>query len=99
MVLIHLQTWHQYVSEHERRFGMLKNVKNDTDPALYESAYIFDAFWTAALALNRTHTRLIERNLTFMNFTYDDKYNISDIIYEEALNVNFFGLTVSYRLV
>ena len=99
MVLIHLQTWHQYASEHERRFGMLKNVKNDTDPALYESAYIFDAFWTAALALNRTHTRLIERNLTFLNFTYDDKYNISDIIYEEALNVNFFGLTVSHRLI
>ena len=78
---------------------MLENVDNDTDPALYESAYIFDAFWTAALALNRTQTRLSKRNLTLLNFTYDDKYNISDIIYDEALNVTFFGLTVSYRLI
>ena len=75
---------------------MLEKIDNDTDPALYESAYIFDAFWTAALALNRTQTQLSKRNLTLLNFTYDDKYNISDIIYDEALNVTFFGLTVSY---
>ena len=56
---------------------------------------MFDALWTAALALNRTETRLNERNFTLTNFTYDDEYNISDIIYEEALKVNFFGLTVS----
>ena len=56
---------------------------------------MFDALWTAALALNRTETRLNERNLTLANFTYDDEYNISDIIYKEALEVNFFGLTVS----
>ena len=78
---------------------MLKNVKNNTDPALYESAYIFDALWTAALALNRTQTRLNETNLTLLDFTYDDKYSISDIIYEEALNVTFFGLTVSHRCI
>ena len=77
---------------------MLKNVKNNTDPALYESAYIFDALWTAALALNRTQIRLNEENLTLLNFTYDDVHNISDIIYEEALNVSLFGLTVSHRL-
>ena len=74
---------------------MLENVDNDTDPALYESAFIFDALWTAALALNRTQTRLSELNLTLLDFTYDDKYNISDIIYDEALNVTFLGLTVS----
>ena len=56
---------------------------------------MFDALWTAALALNRTETRLNERNLTLTDFTYDDEYNISNIIYEEALRVNFFGLTVS----
>ena len=78
---------------------MLENVNNDTDPALYESSTIFDALWTAALALNRTQTRLNERNLTLLDFTYDDKYNISDIIYDEALNVTFFGLTVSHRLI
>ena len=77
---------------------MLENVNDDTDPALYESAYIFDAFWTAALALNRTQTRLSELNLTLLDFTYDDKYNISDILYDEALNVTLFGLTVSHRL-
>ena len=76
---------------------MLEKIDNDTDPALYESAYIFDALWTAALALNRTETRLNEENLTLLNFTYDDVHNISDIIYEEALNVSFFGLTVSHR--
>ena len=34
-------------------------------------------------------------NLSLKNFSYDDPYHISDIIYEEALNVTFFGLTVS----
>ena len=39
-----------------------------------------------------------EKNWTLLDFTYDDKYNISDILYDEALNVTFLGLTVSYRL-
>ena len=56
---------------------------------------MFDAMWTAALALNKTETRLKEKNLTLTDFNYDDKYNISEIIYEEALKVKFFGLTVS----
>ena len=51
--------------------------------------------WTAALALNQTETQLKERNLTLKDFSYDNKYNISDIIYEEALKVKFFGLSVS----
>ena len=90
-----MQTWYQYVSEHERRFEMLKKIHNDTEPLANVSAYMFDAMWTAALALNRTETRLKEKNLTLTNFTYDDKYNISGIIYEEALKTKFFGLTVS----
>ena len=57
---------------------------------------MFDAMWTAALALNRTATRLNEDNLTLMDFNYDDEHNISCIIYEEALQVKFFGLTVSH---
>ena len=73
---------------------MLETV-NNTDPLVNDSAYMFDALWTAALALNRTETRLNERNLTLTNFTYDDEYSISNIIYEEALKVNFLGLTVS----
>ena len=83
------------MSEHEHRFDMLEKISSNADPQVNDSAYMFDAMWTAALALNRTETRLNERNLTLMNFSYDDKYNISDIIYEEALKVNFFGLTVS----
>ena len=55
---------------------------------------MFDAVWTAALALNRTITRLEKKNLSLMDFDYDDKHNISDMIYEEALNASFFGLTV-----
>lgn len=56
---------------------------------------MFDAIWTAALALNKTESRLNEKNLTLKNFTYEDVHNISGIIYEEVLKVEFFGLTVS----
>ena len=72
------------------------NMNNNTDPLVNDSAYMFDAMWTAALALNRTATRLKERNLSLMDFSYDDEYNISSIIYEESLSVEFFGLTVSH---
>ena len=72
------------------------NMNNNTDPLVNDSAYMFDAMWTAALALNRTATRLKERNLSLMDFSYDDEYNISSIIYEESLKVEFFGLTVSH---
>ena len=61
---------------------------------------MFDAIWTAALALNRTKSKLKEMNLSFKNFSYDTAvgHNITKCIYEEALNVKFFGLTVSnYR--
>lgn len=56
---------------------------------------MFDAIWTAALALNKTGSLLKEKNLSLKNFTFDDEYNISDIIYDEVLKVKFFGLTVS----
>ena len=56
---------------------------------------MFDAIWTAALALNKTEARLNKKNLTLKNFTYMDEYNISSVIYEEILKVEFFGLTVS----
>ena len=75
---------------------MLKNKRNTSQPYVNESAYVFDAMWTAALALNRTETRLREMNSTLTSFTYSDGYNISKMIYEEALNLTFFGLTVSH---
>jgi len=82
------------VTEHATRFATLEK-SNKTQPYVNDSAYVFDAMWTAALALNRTESQLKERNLTLTDFTYNDKYNISDIIYEEARKLEFFGLTVS----
>ena len=83
------------MSEHEQRFSMIDRKDNNIEPYVNDSAYMFDAMWAAAKALNSTATRLKERNLNLMDFSYDDEYNISDIIYEEALKVKFFGLTVS----
>ena len=93
-----LQTWNYYHTEHIERFKVLDSKEsNNSLPHTEDSAYMFDAIWTAALALNKTKPRLEKMNLTFANFTYDDEYGkiISDIIYEEALKVKFFGLTVS----
>ena len=73
-------------------------TNNDTEPYVNDSAYVFDAMWTAALALNRTESQLKNLGLSLKNFSYDDEYNISDIIYKEALQVEFFGLTVSLYL-
>ena len=79
--------------DHKRRLDKMNSSNNEV--VRNDSAYIFDAIWTAALALNRTATQLKNMSLTLKNFTYDDKYNISGMIYEEARNVTFFGLTVS----
>ena len=97
-MIFSLQTWNYYYTEHKKRFEALDiRESNETLPHTKDSAYVFDAIWTAALALNKTKPRLEKMNLTFANFTYDDEYGkiISDIIYEEALKVKFFGLTVS----
>ena len=56
---------------------------------------MFDAIWTAALALNRTESQLKQKNLSLKNFTYKDEYDISSIIYKEVLKLEFFGLSVS----
>ena len=80
------------MSEHTKRFNMLER---NTEPYVNDSAYAFDAMWTVALALNRTESYLKNQGLSLKNFSYDDEYNISDIIYKEALEVEFFGLTVS----
>ena len=52
---------------------------------------MFDAVWTAVLALNRTAAR----GYSLTEFNYLNK-NLSDAIYNETLKVNFFGLTVSW---
>ena len=56
---------------------------------------MFDAIWTAALALNKTQSQLSRKNISLKDFTYKDEYGISNIIYEEALKLKFFGLSVS----
>ena len=91
-----LQSWNYYYSEHRKRFEALEvKRKNDFLPHTEDSAYMYDAIWAAALALNSTKSILDERNLTFMDFTYENGDEIAGYIYQEALNVKFFGLTVS----
>ena len=90
-----LQTWNYYYTEHKKRFKALDKINNDTLPHTEDSAYMFDAIWTAALALNASKPRLERMNKTFADFTYENGYEISSVIYKEALNVSFFGLTVS----
>ena len=57
---------------------------------LENSAYMYDAVWTAALALNSSNSDLVK-------FTYNGQKaaNISQSIYEKMINTTFFGLTVS----
>ena len=91
-----LQTWNDYFTEHRKRSKELEvKAKNDFLPHTEDSAYIFDAIWAAALALNKTKSILDKKNLTFMNFSYENGEEIAEYIYNETLNVNFFGLTVS----
>jgi len=58
---------------------------------LEDSAYIFDAVWAAALALNKTDANLI-RNFMYNGPAANDT---SQSIYEKMINSSFFGLTVS----
>ena len=94
-MIFFLQTWNYYYSKHTEIYK--NKISKEFPPHTEDSTYMFDAIWTAALALNKTKSRLEEKHLTFMNFTYGDKIGreISNIIYEEALKANFFGLTVS----
>ena len=57
---------------------------------------MFDTVWAAALALHKTAANLSwEQSLLDFNYTNE---NLSEIIYNNALNVTFFGLTVSVHL-
>ena len=78
-----------------RRFEIFEKEDNSSTPAIEDGAYMFDAIWTAALALNKTESQLRKKNLSLKDFTYNDEYDISSTIYEEALKLIFFGLSVS----
>jgi len=54
---------------------------------------MFDTVWAAALALNE----IAKQGYSLADFHYMNE-NLSDVIYNETLKVNFFGLTVSYLL-
>ena len=61
---------------------------------------MFDTVWTAALAINSTASKL-PSGVTLKNFTYNGQLskNISRLLYEEALKVNFFGVTVRHNAI
>ena len=77
------------------RYKIFEKENTNVDPALEAGANMFDAIWTAALALNETQLQLSKQNLSLKDFNYEDRYNISGTIYKEALKTKFFGLTVS----
>ena len=54
---------------------------------------MFDTVWAAALALHNTAAKL-PSGQSLKDFNYSNT-DLSDMIYKEALNVSFFGLTVS----
>ena len=54
---------------------------------------MFDTVWAAALALHNTAAKL-PSGQSLLDFNYSNT-KISEMIYKEALNVTFFGLTVS----
>ena len=58
---------------------------------------MFDTVWAAALALHKTEAKL-PSGQSLLDFNYDNT-KLSDMIYKEALNVSFFGLTVSSYVV
>ena len=62
---------------------------------LEDGAYMFDTVWAAALALHRTAVKL-PSGQSLLDFNYSNT-KISEMIYKEALNVSFFGLTVSSK--
>ena len=57
---------------------------------------MFDTVWAAALALHKTAAKLPDGQ-SLLDFNYSNTA-LSKMIYEEALNVKFFGLTVSILL-
>ena len=94
-LLFFLQTWNffdSYYDENVERYRLSNNFRlaNKAD-----AVFMFDAVWTAVLAINSTASKLPE-GVTLKDFMHNGELssNISRIIYEEALKVKFFGLSV-----
>jgi len=90
-ICLYIQTWNQYEEFYAKRFDELFDDRVPNN--LEDGAYMFDTVWTAALALNSTAAKLPSRQ-SLLDFDYLSA-NLSEIIYKEALEVKFFGLTVS----
>ena len=93
-ISITFQSWDTYETYYADRFDKLFNESEREVPnTIDDGAYMFDAVWAAALALHNTAKKL-PMGQSLLDFDYSSTV-LSESIYEEALNVNFFGLTVS----
>ena len=71
---------------------MYPEIEPGTSDLFDDSVYVFDAVWTAALALHNTSKAM--SNQTLMNFDYNNGF-IANVIYDQTLKTDFFGLSVS----
>ncbi|XP_065899544.1 gamma-aminobutyric acid type B receptor subunit 2-like isoform X2 [Dysidea avara] len=83
-------TYEQY--EHEYYKRLQNDYPHYRTDLFNDSVYTFDAVWAAALALHNA-SKVLENDLTLMNFSYNSE-NTSRDIYEAALSTSFFGLSV-----
>ena len=74
---------------------MYPGFEPGTSDLFEDSVYVFDAVWTAALALHSAS--LAMTNQTLEDFDYNNAF-ISETIYNETLETDFFGLSVSQIL-
>ena len=74
---------------------MYPGFEPGTSDLFEDSVYVFDAVWTAALALH--NASLAMTNQTLEDFDYNNAF-ISETIYNETLETDFFGLSVSQIL-
>ncbi|XP_065899539.1 gamma-aminobutyric acid type B receptor subunit 2-like isoform X2 [Dysidea avara] len=79
-------TWNNYESYYYHKYSDMMGL--NVSAQLEDSAYMFDAVWAAALALNNTNDSLV-------NFMYNSQEaaNISQSIHNNMIDLNFFGLT------
>ena len=63
-------------------------------PRLIEAQFAYDSIWTAAIALNATEDTLRTMGTSLADFSYDST-NISDILWNKTLSVEFCGASVS----
>ena len=90
------QTWNFFNSYYDENIERYRIDNTSRLLSKEEAVFMFDAVWTAALAIQSTASKL-PSGVTLRDFTYNGKLsrNISRLLYEEALKVKFFGLSVS----